>query len=61
MSKKEIEVFVDSEEMADYLFSELVKRGFHLTQDEAEEIADVFFDYLLDKNIIDEQVEEDEL
>ena len=57
--KKEIEVHIDSEEISNYLFAELVKRGFSPTQDETDELADIVFDYLLDKNIIDEQDVED--
>jgi hypothetical protein len=56
---KEIEVFIDTEEIAEFFFQELVKRGYVPTEEELEEIADITFEYLLDKCIIDEEVEED--
>jgi hypothetical protein len=55
---KEIEVFIDTEEIAEFFFQELVKRGYVPTEEELEEIADITFEYLLDKCIIDEEVEE---
>jgi hypothetical protein len=55
---KDIEVFIDTEEIAEFFFQELVKRGYVPTEEELEEIADITFEYLLDKCIIDEEVEE---
>ncbi|CAG9608390.1 YozD family protein [Pseudoneobacillus rhizosphaerae] len=55
---KEIEVFIDTEEIAEFFFQELVKRGYVPTEEELEEIADITFEYLLDKCIIDEEVDE---
>jgi hypothetical protein len=55
---KEIEVFIDTEEIAEFFFQELIKRGYVPTEEELEEIADITFEYLLDKCIIDEEVEE---
>jgi hypothetical protein len=55
---KEIEVFIDTEEIAEFFFQELVKRGYVPTEEELEEIADITFEYLLDKCIIDEDVDE---
>jgi hypothetical protein len=56
-SVKEIEVIIDTEEIAEFFFHELVKRGYVPTEEELEEIADITFEYLLDKSIIDEEVD----
>ncbi len=55
---REIEVVIDTEEIADFFFKELTKRGYVPSVEELEEIADITFDYLLDKCIIDEEEEE---
>ncbi|MFS0781540.1 YozD family protein [Bacillus sp. 1P06AnD] len=55
---RDIEVVIDTEEIAEYFFEELTKRGYSPTLEELEEIADITFEYLLDKCIIDEEVEE---
>ncbi|WP_064537372.1 YozD family protein [Mesobacillus campisalis] len=54
---KEIEVFIDTEEIAEFFFQELVKRGYVPTEEELEEIADITFEYLLEKCIIDEEMD----
>jgi hypothetical protein len=56
---KEIEVVIDTEEMADFFYEELIRRGFVPSSQELEELADIMFDYLIVKSIIDEE-EEDE-
>jgi len=55
---REIEVVIDTEEIADFFFRELTKRGYVPSIEELEEIADITFEYLLDKCIIDEEMEE---
>lgn len=52
---KEIEVFIDTEEIAEFFFQELVRRGYAPSEEELEEIADITFEYLLEKCIIDEE------
>ncbi|WP_082686827.1 YozD family protein [Bacillus sp. FJAT-27445] len=52
---KEIEVFIDTEEIAEFFFQELLKRGFVPSEAEIEELADITFDYLLEKSIINEE------
>ncbi|MFT8321263.1 MAG: YozD family protein [Bacillus sp. (in: firmicutes)] len=55
---KEIDVIIDTEEIAEFFFRELLKRGYVPTEDEMEELADITFEYLLEKCIIDEETEE---
>ncbi|KAA0562599.1 MULTISPECIES: YozD family protein [Bacillaceae] len=56
---REIEVFIDTEEIAEFFMKELVQRGYVPSEDELEEIADITFEYLIAKCIIDEEWEED--
>ncbi|GER68534.1 hypothetical protein BpJC7_30160 [Weizmannia acidilactici] len=49
-----MDVYIDTEEIAAFFFKELVKRGFAPHEEELEEIADITFEYLLAKSIIDE-------
>ena len=58
---REIEVFIDTEEIAEFFFHELVKRGYVPTEEELEEIADITFEYLIEKSIIDEEVEDEQV
>jgi len=55
---KEIDVIIDTEEIAEFFFRELLKRGYVPTEDEMEELADITFEYLLEKCIIDEELDE---
>lgn len=57
---KEIEVVIDTEEIAEFFYNELMKRGYVPSEEEIEEIADITFEYLLTKCIIDEEIEDDE-
>lgn len=58
-SLKEIEVFIDTEEIADFFFQELMNRGYVPTEEEIEEMADITFEYLIKKCIIDEDSDEE--
>ncbi|MDP4162546.1 MAG: YozD family protein [Bacillota bacterium] len=57
---KEVEVFIDTEEIAEFFFQQLIKRGYVPSEEELEELADITFEYLLEKCIIDEEVEDEE-
>jgi hypothetical protein len=50
--------FVDTEEIAEFFYQELVKRGFIPNEAEIAELADITFEYLLAKNMIAEDMEE---
>ncbi len=52
---KEIEVVIDTEEIAEFFYNELVQRGFAPSEEELEELADITFEYLLFKCVIDEE------
>jgi hypothetical protein len=52
---REIEITVDTEEIAEFFFHKLLERGLVVKEEDLEAIADVTFDWLLDKNIIDEE------
>ena len=56
---KEIEVIIDTDEIAEFFFQELLKRGYVPSEDEMDDLADITFDYLLEKCIIDEEIVED--
>ncbi|MBP2241225.1 hypothetical protein J2Z40_001787 [Cytobacillus eiseniae] len=56
---REIEVFIDTEEIAEFFFHELTKRGYVPAEEELDELADITFEYLLKKCIIDEETEEE--
>jgi hypothetical protein len=56
---RELEVFIDTEEIADFFMKELIERGFVPSEAEIEELADITFEYLIAKSIIDEEWEEE--
>ena len=56
---KEIEVVIDTEEIAEFFYNELLKRGYAPNEEEVEELADITFEYLLEKCIIDEEQEDE--
>ncbi|BBW96066.1 MULTISPECIES: YozD family protein [Geobacillus] len=57
---KEIEVVIDTEEIAEFFYEQLIRRGFVPTQEELAELADITFDYLLEKCLIDEEIDVDD-
>ncbi|MEK3886115.1 YozD family protein [Bacillus sp. FSL K6-3431] len=55
---REMEVFIDTEEIAEFFYRELLQRGYTPSEEEADVLADIAFDYLIEKNIIDEDYED---
>ncbi|GIN21121.1 MAG TPA: YozD family protein [Bacillus bacterium] len=55
---REIDVFIDTEEIAEFFYQELIKRGFIPTEENTRELADITFEYLLKKDIITEEWDE---
>lgn len=56
---KEIDLVIDTEEIADFFYRQLAMRGYIPSEEEIFEIADITFDYLLEKCMIDEELDED--
>jgi hypothetical protein len=52
---KEI-VIIDTENIKEFFYQELIQRGYAPTEEEAEEMADITFDYLLEIGVIEEDV-----
>ena len=52
---RELDVVIDTEEIAEFFFHELLKRGYAPKEEELEELADITFEYLISKNIVDEE------
>ncbi|MDF2947097.1 MAG: hypothetical protein K0S51_1776 [Bacillales bacterium] len=50
----EIEIIIDTEDIKEFLYLNLIDRGFIPEENFLEEISDIFFDYLITKNVIDE-------
>ncbi|WP_088041942.1 YozD family protein [Bacillus sp. EAC] len=57
---KEIEVVIDTEEIAEFFYQQLIQRGYVPEEEEIEELADITFEYLLEKCMIDEIDDDDE-
>jgi hypothetical protein len=55
IAMKELRI-IDTEEIKEYFFGELFHRGYLPTEEEAETIADICFDYLLEIGVIEEDV-----
>ncbi|WP_071394506.1 YozD family protein [Bacillus tuaregi] len=56
---KEIEVIIDTDEIAEFFYQELLKRGYVPSEEELDDLADITFDYLIEKCIIDEEINEE--
>ena len=52
---REIEVIVDTDEIREYMFEKLISKGYVATDDESHMLAHIVFDYLVHKEIIDEE------
>lgn len=55
---REMEVIIDTEEIAEFFYRELIQRGYTPSEEESDVLADITFDYLIEKKIIDEDFEE---
>ena len=60
MLMKEIEVVIDTEEIEEFFYEQLIVRGYVPKHEEIEDLADIAFDYLLEKCMIDEVFDEDD-
>ncbi|MFZ3588756.1 YozD family protein [Bacillus sp. DJP31] len=58
---KEIEVIIDTDELAEFIYEQLLLRGYVPSGDEVEEVADVVFDYLLSKQVVEEVWDEEDI
>lgn len=56
---KEIEVVIDTEEIAEFFYEQLIERGYVPKREEIE-AADITFEYLLEKCMIDEVFDEED-
>lgn len=52
---KEAELVIDTEEIAEFFYTELVKRGYIPSELETFELADITFEYMLRKAMIVEE------
>ncbi|MEW6980216.1 YozD family protein [Bacillus pumilus] len=52
---KEADLVIDTEEIAEFFYMELVKRGYIPTDLETFELADITFEYMLRKAMIVEE------
>lgn len=55
---REVDVIIDTDEIAEFFFHELTKRGYIPSEEEVLELADITFEYLLLKEIIREETDE---
>ncbi|MGE6629720.1 YozD family protein [Bacillus sp. NPDC077027] len=52
---KEADLVIDTEEIAEFFYLELIKRGYIPSELETLELADITFEYLLKKSMIVEE------
>jgi hypothetical protein len=60
-SFEEIEITIDTEEIADFFFDNLLKFGYSPTEEELYDLADIMFEFLINKRIIAEEPDDDVL
>jgi hypothetical protein len=56
---REVEVIIDTDEIAEFFFQELLKRGYAPIEGVLDDLADITFEYLIEKCIIDEEIVDD--
>jgi len=49
-----VAIIIDSAHIADYVHASLLERGMIPTEEEAEVLGEIFFDWLIDMGMIDE-------
>jgi hypothetical protein len=54
-----LEIMFDTEEIEEFLHNSLIKRGLAPSEEDVETLADIFFDFLIEKGVIDELDEEE--
>jgi hypothetical protein len=52
---REFEIIVDTDEIKEFFLTELINRGYVPTDDEIDAIADIVFEYMVHKGIIEEE------
>ena len=52
---REFEIIVDTDEIKEFSLTELINRGYVPADDEIDAIADIMFEYMVHKGIIEEQ------
>lgn len=57
-NSEEFEVHIDTEEIESFLYKNLIARGFVPEEEEIQELADIVFDFLIEKMFISEDEEE---
>ncbi|MGR6012482.1 YozD family protein [Bacillus paranthracis] len=55
-----MEVVIDTEEIAEFFYEQLIERGYVPKREEIEDLADITFEYLLEKCMIDEVFDEED-
>jgi hypothetical protein len=57
---EEKEIYIDSLEIANHLWGKLVAKGYTPSADEIFDLADIFFDYLVEKSVVEDVVDYEE-
>ena len=52
---REFEIIVDTDEIKEFFLTELISRGYVPVDDEIDAIADIMFEYMVHKGIIEER------
>lgn len=48
------EIIIDTEDIERFLYTELIKSGYVPEEEEIQDLADIIFDYLVSKSIMNE-------
>lgn len=54
----QVAILIDEAHIAEYVYANLIDRGLVPTEEEAEVLGEIFFDWLIDMGMIDEYDEE---